>query len=195
MSDTPTRSASAVRNDCRLLSGITDGDQTSLAQAYDRYGAAVYSVARRLCGRVLAHDVVQEVFLALWLMPERFDPTRGSLGGYLSMQAHGRAVDLLRSDGARRAREDADTGGAVREPRTTEASALAALARDELDRALAKLPVREREAIILAYYGGQTYGEVARALDQPEGTIKGRIRNGLRRLATLLPDGDRASTA
>ena len=177
-----------------LIAAISAGDQTAIAQAYERHSVAVYSVARRLCGRDRADDVVQEVFLALWLRPDRFDPTRGSLSGFLSMQAHGRAIDLLRSDGARRAREEADPSDRTDHARTTEESAIAVLAGDDLDHAMARLPLSEHEAIVLAYYGGQTYRDVARALTQPEGTIKGRIRTGLRNLRVLLAGGNAGPT-
>ena len=119
-----------------------------------------------LSGRTLAEEVVQEVFLRLWNDPERYDPSRGTLRSYLLAQTHGRSVDLLRSEGARRAREE-------REARATA---------EQVRRAVEKLPAPERQCIALAYFGGHTYREVAARLDEPEGTVKSRIRSGLKRL-------------
>lgn len=185
---------SATRNtpvtalgDVGLVCAITRGNADALAEAYERNATSVLDIARRLIGPTRAQDIVQEIFLALWLRPERYDCDRGSLGAFLSMQTHGRSVDLLRSDRNRRARELGD-GARRRSARADSVGTTvdAGLERDELDRALAALPVPEREAIILAYFGGHTYREVARILDEPEGTVKSRIRAGLARLRDRL---------
>lgn len=123
-------------------------------------------------------------FLRLWDRPGRFDPSRGSLRSFLMMYAHGRAVDLLRSENARRNRETANL--AERHPATpaVEDRALARLAGDRAWPLLARLTVGERQGITLAFYDGRTYREVAILLAQPEGTIKSCIRNGLHLLRT-----------
>lgn len=139
-----------------------------------------------------AHDIVQDVFLALWRNPERYDCERGSLRAFLSVQTRGRSVDVLRSDSSRRERERADGLRASSSGvDNVEEAALTRLEHDELDRALAAIPGPEREAIIIAFFGGHTYREVANILDQPEGTVKSRIRAGLTRLIELLADDPR----
>jgi RNA polymerase sigma-70 factor (ECF subfamily) len=143
----------------------------------------------------LADEVVQEVFVRLWTRADRFDGARGSLRSYLLAQTHGRSLDLLRSEIARRKREERDALQA-REPRPdVEGEAIANTVAEEVRRALASLPPDEREPVELAYLGGLSYREVAAQLGIPEGTAKSRIRSGLSRLrgalaAAALGDGE-----
>ena len=178
---------SASDHDLALWLGA--GDEAALAELYRRHGGPCFSLARRvLSDRVLAEEVVQEIFLRLWRQPERFDPTHGSMRSFLFAQAHGRAVDLLRAETARRAREERD---AFRSPTVDDdlERAVADLTEGEaVRRALATLSAAERQVIELAYFGGHTYREVAVLLEQPEGTVKSRIRSGLLRLRAALID-------
>ncbi len=97
----------ADASDAALVLAIGRYRQEALAEAYRRHAGAVFGLARRLLSdQALAEEVVQEVFLRLWNQPERFDPDRGSLRSYLLAQTHGRSVDLLRSETARRNREE-----------------------------------------------------------------------------------------
>jgi RNA polymerase sigma-70 factor (ECF subfamily) len=135
---------------------------------------------------VLAEEVVQEVFLRLWRAPERFDAGRGSMRSFLFANVHGRSVDLVRAEAARRAREERD---AFRSPTIDDDLERAVMDLSEgeaVRRALAMLSEGERQAIELAYFGGHTYKEVAVLLEQPEGTVKSRIRSGLLRLRAAL---------
>ncbi len=172
----------AQLSDARLVERIALGSHDALAEAYSRHGANMHKQARSLRGAGDAGDVVQDVFLRLWNQPEHFDPARGSLRSFLTMQTHGRAIDLLRSDNSRRARETTTVDAPSPADPTTEDHALARLAGERTWRYLEQLSHGERHAIALAYFGGHTYREVAVLLEQPEGTVKGRIRNGLRRL-------------
>lgn len=169
-------------SDTLLARLLVAGDQAALAEAYRRHGAVVYSLATRITRNpTLAEDVTQEVFLRLWRDPHRFDPQRGSLRTYLLSHTHGRAVDLIRSEQARRIRED---GESARTPPAVslEEQVMELKVAEEVRSALARLSESERRAIELAYYGGHTYREVARILGEPEGTVKSRIRSGMRRL-------------
>jgi RNA polymerase sigma-70 factor (ECF subfamily) len=177
-------------DDPTLAGAVAAGDQHALAELYRRYGNHCYSLARRvLADRALAEEVVQEVFVRLWDRADRFDPDRGSMRSYLLAQVHGRSVDVLRAESARRAREERDL---LREPRGVADDLERAVSElteaEAVRRALATLSDGERRAIELAYFGGHTYREVALILEQPEGTVKSRIRAGLLRLRAALID-------
>ena len=167
---------------------VVRGDHGALAALFDRHGAAVHGLAARLCGSDRADEVVQEVFIRLWQRPERFDVDRGSLRTFLHNDTHGRGVDLLRSNGAHRNRELADFARQTPQGVAIDDAAVGALFHDDVAKAIVTLPRRERDPIVLAYFGGHTYREVAAMLKQPEGTIKSRIRAGLTRLRTELQD-------
>jgi RNA polymerase sigma-70 factor, ECF subfamily len=179
----------ADTSDAALVVAIGRYQQAALAEAYRRHGGAVYGLAKRLLtDQARAEDVVQEVFVRLWNDPERFDPGRGSLRSFLLTTAHGRAIDVLRSDSARRAREERQA--------KEQATAGYDIAHEVWDMALAEhvrtaleaLGEGEREAIELAYFGGRTYREVADELGVAEGTVKSRIRAGLKRLRGQLAE-------
>ncbi len=155
----------------------------ALAEAYRRHAGAVYGLARRLLiDAVLAEEIVQEVFLRLWNTPEKFDAERGTLRSYLLAQCHGRAVDLLRSETSRRRREERDLRRTAEGGYDLEDEVWDLTVAERVKDAIMALPAGERQAIELAYLGGHTYREVATMLEQPEGTVKSRIRAGLRRL-------------
>jgi len=160
-----------------LVERIKVGDEEALAEAFDRYGPLVYGLARRVTGNEgTAEDVTQEVFTTLWCQPERFDATRGSLRAFLGVQAHRRAVDAVRRETRRTARENRTV---ELNPITLdhpadelEAASVAAAVRD----AIARLPGDQRRAVELAYFQGCTQREVATVLGIPEGTAKSRLR-------------------
>jgi RNA polymerase sigma-70 factor (ECF subfamily) len=130
--------------------------------------------------------VVQEVFLRLWNEPEKFDPERGSLRAFLLAQTHGRSVDLVRAESARRAREERDARRSVTADRDLEREVWELTLHEHVRDALTELNDGERKAIELAYFGGHTYREVADLLGEPEGTVKSRIRTGLGRMRDAL---------
>ncbi len=174
-------------DDAGLASAIVDRDEGALAEAYRRHGDGCFALARRvLFDRALAEEVVQEIFVRLWNRPERYEPARGSLRSFLIAQAHGRSVDLLRAETARRRREERETRQRISDPIDLEREVVSLNEAEAVRTALASLPDPERDAIELAYFGGHTYREVATLLGQPEGTVKSRIRAGMLRLRAAL---------
>jgi len=176
-------------SDAQLVTSIARYSEVALAEAYRRHGGAVFGLARRvLQNPTEAEDVTQEVFLRLWNQPDRFDPDRGSLRSFLLAQAHGRAVDAVRSSSSRRARESRDAMRTAEAEYDMQHEVWDLAVADQVAHAMGELPDEERRAIELAYFDGRTYREVAQLLDQPEGTVKGRIRNGMRRMSAVLAD-------
>ncbi len=178
-----------LASDASLVVAIARWRQDALAEAYRRHAGAVFALARRLLAdHTLAEEVVQEVFLRIWDAPEKFDPERGSLRSYLLAQCHGRSVDLIRSEQSRRDRELKEHRQQAESGYDIEHEVWDLAVADHVREAIADLPIEERRAIELAYLGGHTYREVAVLLNQPEGTVKSRIRAGLRRMRRVLAD-------
>ncbi len=170
-------------SDATLVVAIGRWRQDALAEAYRRHAGASFALARRLLAdRQLAEEVLQEVFLRLWNQPDRFDPERGSLRSYLLAQTHGRSVDLLRSETSRRRREEREARETAEHGTDIEREVMDHAVAEQVQEVVAGLPVDERKAIELAYFGGHTYRQVAVLLDEPEGTVKSRIRSGLRKM-------------
>lgn len=174
-------------SDAALVVAIGRYEQAALAEVYRRHAGASFGLAKRLLSdHSRAEEIVQEVFVRLWNEPRRYDPERGSLRSFLLAHTHGRSVDLIRSDAARRGREERDAhlqaSGGYDVAHEVWDIALAGHVRD----AMATLHQGEREAIELAYFGGLTYKEAADRLGEPEGTVKSRIRSGLKRLRAEL---------
>jgi RNA polymerase sigma-70 factor, ECF subfamily len=176
-------------SDAALVVAVGRWHEDALAELFRRHAGAVFGLARRVLGDAgRAEEIVQEVFVRLWNQPERFDPERGSLRSFLLAQSHGRAVDVLRSDNARRGREEGDARRAAEAGYDVEREVWDLAVAESVRKAVHTLPEEERRAIELAYFGGRTYREVAVALGAPEGTVKSRIRSGLKRLRVSLAD-------
>ncbi len=168
---------------------IASGERAGLEQAYRTHSPAVFSLARRLTNnQALAEEVVQEVFLRLWRSSHKFDPERGTLRTWLLSQTHGRSIDLIRSETSRRIREERDQLLEVDTTPQVEEVALDSERSRDVRKAMQKLDPSERAAIEAAYFGGHSYRKVAELLGAPEGTVKSRIRSGMRKLAEALDE-------
>ena len=159
-----------------LVARLAAGDDEAIGEVFDRYGAFVFGLALKVSrNSSLAEEVVQEVFAALWRNPDRFDPSRGSLRSYLGVLAHRRAVDAVRSESRRAAREERegfDAATARYDCDEMESATLVEVIRQEINR----LPADQRRAVELAFWEGHTHRELAAKLGVPEGTAKSRLR-------------------
>jgi RNA polymerase sigma-70 factor, ECF subfamily len=174
--------------DLSLVARIAVGDERALKMVYERYSPLVYGLARRVtASAAYAEEVTQEVFVYLWQNPDRFDADRGTLRAFLGALAHRRSIDEVRRNSRRTAREDRvgsdatnlemlDIGDDLERSQTAE----------RVRAAVTSLPDEQREAVMLAYFGGCTFRQVAERLGIPEGTAKSRLRLGLAKLAVLL---------
>lgn len=183
--EVPSEGAAA---DAALVRRLGGGEKVALDELYQRYGRPAYSLARRICGdEGLAEDVVQEVFLALWRDPGRFDPGRGTVASWLMTLVHHKAVDAVRREATRRRHHpttsEPDEGVPAAGPSAAR-QALGAVIGEQVRAALHRLPTEQRTALGLAYYGGYSQREVATGV--PIGTVKSRMFAGVARLRVLL---------
>ena len=169
---------------------VAAGDTSGLAELYDATCAHVHGVAVRILGDAqAAEEITVEVFHQAWTRAADFDPDRGSVPTWLMTMARNRAIDRLRSRAAATNRADALHEQAIepmdRQPSPDIAAQLADRGR-ELRRALYSLPPEQSKVIELAFFEGLSHSAIAKRLDEPLGTIKTRIRTGIRKLAEHL---------
>jgi RNA polymerase sigma factor (sigma-70 family) len=169
-----------------MVARVAAGDSDALAAIYDQYSPLIHGIARRLVGDEGAADVCQEVFIALWRQPDRFDSQKGTLRTFLATIARRRSVDALRQSGRREAREVRASVLVPTVAPNCDEAALAEVTAGRVREAMETLPVEQRKAIELAYVQGLTFRQVAEATGTPEGTAKSRLRLGLARLAAAM---------
>ena len=184
--------ASAPLSDEAVLAAIQRRDDAALAELYDRYGRPAFGLAYRLLGeRGVAEDVVQEAFLAVWRRADSFRPERGSARAWLMSVVHNLAIDRRRGR-FKRERSDVGLDEVAFRLETGEDDVFSVvsegIAAEGVRAAVAALPPDQRRAIVLAYFGGLTQQEISVRTDTPLGTVKSRMRLGLRRLRGLLDD-------
>lgn len=183
MSFATTDSSTAIP----LLSRIADGDRCAFQTFHDRYAARVASFARQLNqDRQLDEDIVQEVFTSVWTRAASFNPERGDAAGWLYTLTRNKVIDLWRRSSKGGQAEEIDDRR-LPAPREEDDLRLA------LRQALSHVSPEQRQAIELAYFDGLTYQETAHELELPEGTLKSRIRLGLRTMRSVLTQGRRAA--
>jgi len=176
-----------------LMPLVARKDPAAFEVFYDRHGGAAYSLAHRIVGNpAMAEDVTQEVFLSIWRSEAGFDRTRGSVRSWALGIVRNRAIDALRRESNRAPRLDFDDDAVLeRRPaqQRTEEEALRRETARNLRGALEELPNEQSKVIELAYYGGFTHSEIARMLNMPLGTVKGRMRLGLEKIRAHLAEG------
>ncbi len=174
--------------DLLLMGRVAARDQQAFARLFDRHSPVVLGVlTRMLADRALAEEILQEAFLQAWQQADRYQPGLASVRGWLLMMARSRALDRLRSRGARQRREDE----VMRDvPVAAEPTGTAAIEADERRRhvaeALAGLPAEQRQCVELAFFGGLTHTQIADRLQTPLGTVKSRILLGMNKLRQAL---------
>lgn len=188
MQDTPQAYDLPELDDEMLLALISSHDESALSSLYERYARLLYAIALRITNdSTAAEEVLQDVFHNVWQRAQTFRPTAGSVSSWLSSIARNRSIDQVRSRWQRsRDRETPldhlpDLGGAVE--RGLEQIAIL---RTDVMHALGNLPLLQRQAIELAYFGGLSSSEIAAHLNEPLGTIKGRLRLGVDKLREAL---------
>ena len=171
---------------------VRRGDARAFEIIYERHSGAAFSLAYRMMGtRSLAEDVTQDAFLSLWRSGARYDRARGSVRTWVLGIVHHRAIDALRRATVHDRRRSGDEGIEERfEAR--ERTDVEAARREEAGAvrgALSSLPPDQVQVIELAYFGGFTHTEIADMLDAPVGTVKGRMRLGLKKMRAQLGQG------
>ncbi len=157
-------------------------DADAFEALYDKHHRLVYGVAARMLGdAAAAEDVTQAVFLKVWSSPERF--RGGNFPAWIVRMTRNRALDVIR---ARSAHAEAALPETLPEETAIEDTAFANIDADIVRNALAMLPAEQREPIELGFFGGITHDEIARRSGIPLGTIKTRIRTGLKKLRSAL---------
>jgi RNA polymerase sigma-70 factor, ECF subfamily len=185
--------ATDLRNlaDEEVMQLVGEGSPRAFEVVFDRHGGAAFSLAYRMVGnRVAAEDITQEAFLSIWRSRLRYDRSRGSVRTWVLGIVRNRAIDSLRSGSLHERRRETLDG--VEERHEARERTEVEVARREESRsvraALEELPDEQRRTIELAYFGGFSHSEIAELLDEPIGTVKGRMRLGLDKLRRHLAE-------
>jgi RNA polymerase sigma-70 factor, ECF subfamily len=183
-----------IRNlaDEEVMLLVQDGSPRAFELLYDRHGAAAFSLAYRMVGnRMMAEDISQEAFLAIWRSRLRYDQARGSVRTWVLGIVHNRAIDALRRSLVHDRRRETTEGIEERHeaPERTDVEAARREEARTVRNALDTLPEDQRRTIELAYFGGFSHSQIAELLDTPIGTVKGRMRLGLDKLRDQLGEG------
>ncbi len=173
----PDMQPADASDDMRLVARIRAGEPDAMSELYDRYSSVVYGVALRvLQDAAAAEDILQDIFLQLWRRPDVFDGSRGSMVAWLAVIARHRAIDRLRQRRPETDLEEVVIAGGTDLRDETERS----LVIEKIRAALGEMDQNQRKALELAYFQGLTHTEIAEKTGEPLGTIKTRIRSGLR---------------
>lgn len=176
------------KDETELISRMVQGDQAALSQLYDRYARVMYSLAFKMLGSVEeAEEVVLDVFAKAWRTAARYDANRSRVDSWLFLMTRSRSLDRLRQRQRQTKVVEAATNTAQVSGSTMPDDALLiAERRTVVTKALAELPAEQRLVIELAYYKGFSHSEIAKQTELPLGTVKTRIRLGLRKLKQTL---------
>jgi RNA polymerase sigma-70 factor (ECF subfamily) len=167
-----------------LISLVEASDAEAFATLYDRHSRAAFSLAYRMMGdRQAAEDLAQDAFLKVWRSAGSYRAERGSVRTWILSIAHNRGIDQLRSHASRRRTQDRIEASAPRsQPSEAFAETWRNSQRDQVREALNTLPSEQLKILELAYFSGYTHVEISEVLSLPLGTVKGRMRLGLKKI-------------
>ena len=170
--------------DEELISLVGQGDAEAFATLYDRHSRPAYSLAYRMMGeQQAAEDLVQDAFLKLWRLATSYRAERASVRTWLLSIVHNRGIDQLRSLASRRrTQEKIEASAPKSQPSEAFAQSWRNSQREQVREALKTLPKEQLKTLELAYFSGYTHAEIAELLDVPLGTVKGRMRLGLKKM-------------
>lgn len=177
--------------DADLISFVAEGDAGAFAALYERHSRASYSLAYRMMKEQQAsEDLIQDTFVNVWQSAGGYRADRGSVRTWILSIIRNRGIDQIRSTASRRRMQDRFEASVERsQPSEAFASAWRNVLSERAREALATLPHEQREAIALAYFSGHTHKEIAGLLGLPLGTVKGRMRLGLKKVREHLEAG------
>ncbi len=180
-------------DDIMLLPLIAQGREAALAELYDRYGRLVFSVAYRIVGSAqTAEEITLDVFTRAWEKGHTYDDTKSKVSTWLTRLARNRAIDHLRQEKIRPEKDSIEwteiTAVPVTMSQQPEVQVALTMQQETVRRALATLSENQQEALSLAYFKGMSHQEIANYLEEPLGTVKGRIRAGMKALKHILTD-------
>ena len=170
--------------DAMLVQQVAEGDRKALAELYQRHAKTAYSLALRLVGEPAAEDVVHDAFVALVSRKSTFDPARGSFRAWFLTSVHRRCLSVLR----RRPFETIEPFEDILQADDPEPvdDLVRRLENEAVRSALERLPSEQREALVLAYYGGLSQSALSGRLGLPLGTVKSRMRRGMLSMRGML---------
>jgi RNA polymerase sigma-70 factor (ECF subfamily) len=170
-----------------LIQLVQEGDDAAFAALYDELAGVVFGTVKQvLRDPAMSEEVTQEVFVEMWRTAARFDPERASVATWAITMARRRAVDRVRREQSQRDRLERSATQRPLEVAATDDTVVASIEAERVGRALAELPDEQRVVIQMAFLDGDTHGEIAERLDLPLGTVKGRVRLGLKKLGGRL---------
>ena len=176
-----------------LIELIAQRNEQALAELYDRYHRLIFSLAINVVGRQEeAEEITLDVFTSVWQKAHTYQSDRAKVNTWLTRMARNRAIDVLRRENVRPMKHSVLWADVSPEPAATDVSPEAAVQEEDQKRrvrqAIAGLPENQKEALALAYFKGYSHSEIARVLNLPLGTVKGRIRSAMQKLRTMLHD-------
>jgi RNA polymerase sigma-70 factor (ECF subfamily) len=177
-----------------LISLVEAADAEAFATLYDRHSRAAFSLAYRMMGeRQASEDLTQDAFLKVWRGASSYRAERGSVRTWILSIVHNRGIDQIRSQASRRRTQEKIEASAPRsQPSEAFAETLRNSQRDQVREALDTLPPEQLKILELAYFSGYTHVEISDLLSLPLGTVKGRMRLGLKKIRDYFESRDAA---